>query len=61
MTKLIVYWLLLTTWLVRADGIKVNSCDHTNQIDSDCTTKIYIPNGGLKGLPVGPEFVVEGQ
>ena len=60
MTKLKLFWSIITIWLVQADGIKINSCDHTTLNDSDCSTKVYIPNGGLKGLPVGPEFVVEG-
>ena len=60
MTKFKLYWLVLTIWLVHSDGIKVNLCELRRQNEPDCTTKVYIPNGGLKGLLVGPEFVVEG-
>ena len=60
MTKLKLYWLVLTIWLLQANGIKINSCDHTKENESECTTKVYIPIGGLKGLPVGPEFNIEG-
>ena len=53
--------IILIFCLLQAKGIKINSCVPAKQNYSECTTFINIPKGGVKGLRVGPEFVVEGK
>ena len=46
---------------LQATGLSINSCVPDKQNDSECSTYLYIPKGGLKGLKVGPQFIVKGK
>ena len=52
---------ILLIGFLQAYGIEINSCVPEKQNASECTTTVNIPRGGVKGLRVGPDFVVRGK
>ena len=52
---------MLLIGFLRANRIEINSCVPEKQNVSQCTTLVNIPRGGVKGLRVGPDFVVRGK
>ena len=42
------------------DKLEINDCSAEKPNHPNCTVDVFIPEGGLEGLRVGPEFVVKG-
>ena len=53
--------LIFIVCILQASGLSINECVAAKQNDTECTTLVMIPKGGLKGLRVGPKFVIKGK
>ena len=52
--------LLILLPYVYGDKLEINHCSSSTPNHTNCTVEVLIPEEGLTGSRVGPEFVVQG-